>query len=64
MPGVSGAELVKRLLVRHPQMRVLYMSGYDPEPSFGLTPEQMVGFLAKPFGPEELTARVRDALSI
>jgi PAS domain S-box-containing protein len=64
MPGVSGAELAKRLLVRHPQMRVLYMSGYDPGPSFGLTPEQMVGFLAKPFGPEELTARVRDALSI
>jgi CheY-like chemotaxis protein len=64
MPGGSGSELAKRLLARYPRLRVLYMSGYDPEPSLRLTPEQMVGFLAKPFGPEELTARVRDALSV
>jgi nitrogen-specific signal transduction histidine kinase len=63
MPGGSGAELAQRLLARFPEMRVLYMSGYDPEPSLRLTPEQMAGFLAKPFGPEDLTARVREALS-
>ena len=47
----------ERLQARRPT-RVLFMSGYDPESP----PLAAAGLLRKPFGPQELSARVREAL--
>jgi PAS domain S-box-containing protein len=67
MPGITGRELAKRLTARHPEMRVLYMSGY----TFGITTqtgmqsgllEDGVAFLQKPFTPSTLSEKVREVL--
>jgi PAS domain S-box-containing protein len=63
MPGISGRELAKRLLTRHPTMRVLYMSGYTYNViAQGGTLERGVAFLQKPFTPSALIERVREVL--
>lgn len=60
MPGLNGAELVARVTTRHPQIKVLFMTGFAAdlvsEAGFG------VSFLAKPFSEEELVETVRQAL--
>jgi PAS domain S-box-containing protein len=63
MPGMSGRDLAKRLTARHPHLRVLYMSGY----TFNViaqdgTLEEGISFLQKPFTPQVLTEKVREAL--
>jgi len=63
MPGMSGRDLAKRLTARHPHVRVLYMSGY----TFNViaqdgTLEEGISFLQKPFTPQVLTEKVREAL--
>jgi DNA-binding response OmpR family regulator len=62
MPGGSGAELVERLRVARPDLRVLYMSGLPSHhPSVQeLGPKAAV--LEKPFSPQELLAAVTAAL--
>ena len=32
MPGMNGRELANELRLHHPDMRVLFMSGYDDQP--------------------------------
>jgi PAS domain S-box-containing protein len=63
MPGMSGHELAARLTVSHPHLKVLFASGYLPD-AFPdrerLGPD--VQFLAKPYSPSSLTAKVRDVL--
>ena len=63
MPEIGGPELAERLGDRWPSLRVLFVSGYtdDAVVAHGLV-ESTVDFLAKPFGPEELARRVRQAL--
>jgi CheY-like chemotaxis protein len=63
MPGMSGPELVNRLAPLHPEMRVLYMSGYMDNAIIqqGLL-DQGEMFLQKPFMPSVLTRKVRAAL--
>jgi PAS domain S-box-containing protein len=63
MPGMSGHDLAKRLTARHPNLRVLYMSGY----AFNVfaesgSLEEGLSFLQKPFTPKALAQRVRQAL--
>ena len=59
LPEFSGAELAAALGARQPGLRVLYLSGY----AAGHLREVEAGkLLPKPFGPEELLARVRAAL--
>jgi PAS domain S-box-containing protein len=63
MPGISGRELAKRLSVRLPRMRVLYMSGYTFNiMARGGTLEHGVAFLQKPFTPSVLVEKVREVL--
>ncbi len=63
LPEMNGRELAQRLKAVHPSIRVLYMSGY---PGGALTPQQLaddgVPFMPKPFTPEVLLHRVREAL--
>jgi PAS domain S-box-containing protein len=63
MPGTSGRELARRITVKHPQTRVLYMSGYtDNVLAQGGELEAGLSFLQKPFTPAALVQKVRDVL--
>jgi DNA-binding NtrC family response regulator len=64
MPIMRGPELVLRVLRRHPETRVLYISGYSDD---ALVQEGVSGkgaaFLQKPFSPDRLAAKVKELLS-
>jgi YesN/AraC family two-component response regulator len=49
MPGVSGPELVLRLMDSHPETRFLYMSGYTGELVADHGIAEGVALLEKPF---------------
>jgi signal transduction histidine kinase len=63
MPGMSGRELTERLLVLHPEMKVLYMSGYtdDTVVRYGVLVGE-INFMQKPFSVDTLTKKVREVL--
>ena len=63
MPGMSGAALAAQLTHTHPEMHVLYMSGYTDETIVrsGVLKSGIL-LLEKPFTREALIGRVRDAL--
>ena len=64
MPGVDGRMTAARLRILHPQLRVLYMSGYAEHPTLDddLSREPGASFLAKPFSVDQLADAVRAAL--
>jgi hypothetical protein len=63
MPLMTGKELAERLRPLRPHLRVLYMSGYtaDHLSEQGLLDEGAL-YIAKPFAPDNLAAKVREAL--
>jgi CheY-like chemotaxis protein len=63
MPRMNGWELAESLLTRRSEMKVLYMSGYAPDPTEAKR-RSAVGpaFLQKPFTPDMLVSRVRHML--
>jgi CheY-like chemotaxis protein len=63
MPESDGAPLIDRLTPTHPQLRVLYMSGYADEAivRHGVLVEG-TPFLQKPFTPDALRRKVRQVL--
>jgi len=63
MPRMTGRELAERLTPLRPEMKVLYMSGYaqDIIASRGQLAPGLF-YIAKPFAPDSLAARVREAL--
>jgi two-component system cell cycle sensor histidine kinase/response regulator CckA len=63
MPGMSGAELSKRIAARIPGIKVLFMSGYidDSVVRQGIS-ESEAAFLQKPFTPLSLAKKVREVL--
>lgn len=63
MPEMSGAVLAEQLRARHPEMAMLFMSGYAGYAADSI-PQDLarVGFLQKPFAPDAVARRVRDLL--
>ena len=63
MPGMSGPNLVERLREIHPEMRVLYMSGYTDNAIIhhGVL-EEGTNFIQKPFTLENMARKVREVL--
>ena len=63
MPRGSGLHLADELTARHPQLKVLFMSGYsgDALGEFGLTITK-APLLSKPFQPLDLAHKVRAVL--
>jgi two-component system cell cycle sensor histidine kinase/response regulator CckA len=63
-PFMSGQELATCLRLLRPDMKVLYISGYGA--TDGVADEvgdAFAGFLAKPFGPQDLVAKVAALLT-
>jgi two-component system, cell cycle sensor histidine kinase and response regulator CckA len=63
MPGMNGRDLGDRLLVAHPDLKRVFVSGYPEEivAHQGMV-DAHLHFLQKPFSPEQLAAKVREAL--
>jgi two-component system cell cycle sensor histidine kinase/response regulator CckA len=63
MPGMGGRELTDRLTSFHPEMKLLYMSGYTENAvvHHGILIEGM-NYIQKPFTVEGLVRKVREAL--
>ncbi len=64
MPGANGREVAEHLWMTRPRLPVLYVSGYTADVLRGqlpLPPGQ--SFLAKPFTPDELVARIDAVLA-
>jgi CheY-like chemotaxis protein len=63
MPGLGGRELVGRLKLMSPSLRVLFVSGYTEE---GVRKQGVLQpgteFLEKPFTPEKLLRKIREIL--
>ena len=63
MPDMGGVELADRVAAAHPDVRIVYMSGYSEgdklHPGVRLS---AYPFLQKPFSPESLAVRIREAL--
>ncbi len=65
MPRASGTQLAKRLAAVRPNLPTLYISG-NTGPGSKLTVGQLgpgEGFLAKPFSPEDLAAKLREVIA-
>ena len=63
MPEMSGRELADRLASQHPEMKVLYMSGYtdDVIVHHGVLNEG-IAFIQKPFAVDVLARKIREVL--
>jgi CheY-like chemotaxis protein len=63
MPGMNGKELADELRLHHPDLRVLFMSGYDDRQiDLEKVEAEDTDFLPKPFSTEVLRRKVRGVL--
>ncbi len=60
--GMSGLDLAKRLLEKQPDLKVVFMSGYNAGTGVGALLDDGANFLQKPFDLRTLSATIRSAL--
>ncbi|MEK6525504.1 MAG: response regulator [Nitrospirota bacterium] len=63
MPGMSGPELAAKLLTLRPNIKVLFVSAFLQETALPSKLRPVDGYLAKPFPPERLIAKVQEMLA-
>jgi CheY-like chemotaxis protein len=63
MPGLSGAEVARRIMTAHPAVQVVYMSGYGAEDLAEHGVGHPAHFLGKPFTPDALIAKIQEVLA-
>jgi DNA-binding NtrC family response regulator len=64
MPGINGIDLAKQFAAIHPEIKVLFMSGYlCPSVAHQGIPESEHAFVQKPFAPNVLVNKMRKVLS-
>jgi len=64
MPNVNGMELAKFLRPQRPEMKILYISGYNADVNVQLEVwDEEADFLPKPFSPNGLLQKVEDLLN-
>jgi CheY-like chemotaxis protein len=63
MPGMNGSELATQLVLHHPEMKVLFTSGYteDVISHHGVLADG-VSFIGKPYTPSALARKVREII--
>jgi CheY-like chemotaxis protein len=63
MPGIGGRVVAERITERHPEARVLFVSGYTDDAILrhGVSRE-LVHFLPKPYSPLVLACKTRELL--
>ena len=61
MPGMDGFEFSRRMLVRLPELRIIFISGHVLDVSWWPEDLREHQFLTKPFDNEALVAAVKDA---
>lgn len=65
MPGMRGLELANRVAELHPQICLIFMSGYSEDALLEnqlLSPKNTI-LIQKPFDPEDLAQKIRESLS-
>lgn len=63
LPKLGGRQMAEQVILKHPEARILFMSGYssDTITRHGVL-EPGIELIEKPFGPEALSRRVREIL--
>ncbi len=63
MPGASGLDVSNQIAMRHPEARVLFISGHTDDAVIRHDVlRERVNFLQKPFSPSDLERKVREIL--
>jgi PAS domain S-box-containing protein len=63
LPRMSGRKLAERLVRTHPDLRILYMSGYTDDSIVNRgTLDPGTAFIQKPFTPDALARKLREVL--
>lgn len=63
MPVMDGPTMVRQVRTAHPQMPILFMSGYAEEQLRKMIDLDNLAFLPKPFSVQQLAEAVRDVLA-
>ncbi len=64
MPEINGRQLAQMLVVKRPEMRVLFMSGYTDDAVLrNGVQNHGAAFIQKPYAPEALLRKIREVLS-
>ena len=64
MPDLDGEQTLREIRGTHPELPVVLTSGYDEERTADrFATLRVAGFLRKPYEPEELIERVRNAIA-
>ena len=64
MPGLSGPDIASELAMTHPNIKVLFASGYTDDRLPKRTFADPLHFIAKPYSYGELAHKVRELLDV